>query len=167
MYRLSPLVVLSIFAMGAGPCDLMQPPGEDETGDSGLECQEEMCRNSLSVEVIRADNEAFFDGVYDFEITVSDGTQYSLECYFAGYGASFDCSYGDSTMLGAVMESGYQAIDLTLLDAPETATFTVMYNDFEIGVRAFTPEYDEVHPNGPECPPVCYQAEETMAVESW
>lgn len=153
--------------MGAAPCDLLDQPEETDTGDAGVECGQDVCANFLAVEVIRADNESFFDGFYGFEVATSDGSQYSLECSFAGYGATLDCSYGDLSMLGALMDGGSQSIAITFLDTPATATFTVTYNDWAIGERTFTPQYEEILPNGPECEPVCYQAEETMAVESW
>ncbi|MCP4601833.1 MAG: hypothetical protein GY847_15180 [Proteobacteria bacterium] len=171
MYEKILLFILTLFALGAGPCDMLDADEADldmeyDAGDLA-ECTEIGCYDSLVVEVLRADNAAFLSGSYQVEIVAAVDTEYSIECYLSFTEAGLECTIGDLDVLIAQLEEGGQTIWVTLLNTPETAIVTMKYNESKIGERTLTPIYDEFFPNGLECPPTCRQAKESMAVESW
>ncbi|MFZ5481629.1 MAG: hypothetical protein ACOZNI_33005 [Myxococcota bacterium] len=80
-----------------------------------------------------------------------DGAEIAFACNpSASGGDGFDC-YENVVHLHTVAET----IDLYVLGDASAAEFA--------GV--VTPEYEEVQPNGPDCPPVCEQAEVEVELE--
>ncbi len=169
MWKKILVFVFALVTMGAGPCDLLDM-GETEESDGGsIECNssEATCTDALIVEVIRADNMEFLTGAYAFDVVLPDESQLFVECYLAFTENGIECSAGNIDVLYAQLEEGGRTMWMFLLGAPEATMVTVKYNGFAIGQRTFTPSYEELFPNGPECEPMCYEAKETMAVESW
>ena len=163
-----PVLVLAIVTMGAaGPCDILGMGGEDS--DSGVPegCGEALCEHQLLVEVLRADNDAFWAGSYRFMLETPDTEQYFIECYLNHPEEGFDCSTGDLDIIDAVNDPGAVKIWLVIAGAPASVLVTVEHEGWIIGERVLVPEYEENTPNGDECPPVCYVGEDNMAVESW
>ncbi len=169
MYTKALLFVLAVFTLGVGPCDMLEGDEEDTDGDAGetAYCTEMGCIDSLNIEVIRADNAAFLTGSYQIEVIVPDETSYAIECYLAYVEAGLECSTIDLGMIFAFISPDGQTILITLFGVYEAATVTVKFNEFAIGRRTLRLAYQEFFPNGSECPPVCNQATESIAVESW
>ncbi|MCP4679585.1 MAG: hypothetical protein GY854_29655 [Deltaproteobacteria bacterium] len=166
------VIGFALLTMGAGPCDFFDMGDEEEDGDGdggSEECysSEATCTDALIVEVIRSDNMEFMSGAYEFDVLLPDETQLFVECYLAYTETGVECTAGNVDVLYAQLEEGGRIMWMFLLGAPEATMITVIYNGLAIGQRSFTPAYEELFPNGPECEPMCHEAKETMAVESW
>ena len=161
------LLAFALFLAAAGPCDFLGEPTDNET-DGAVACTEMGCQDQLTVEVVRADNLGFMSGLYTFEVEVPEAQlSYWIECA-AGYGdGGLDCDAGDLAVLGARLDSTGSTLWVDCAMAPVQALVRVSYNGLPIGERAIAPVYEEVFPNGPDCPPACWQGTATMAVESW
>ena len=163
-----PVLIIAMVTMGAaGPCDILGMGGEES--DSGVpeDCGEILCDHQLLVEVLRADNEAFWAGSYRFMLETPDTEQYFIECYLSHPEEGFECSMGDLDIIDAVNDPGTGKIWLVIAGAPASVLVTLEHDGWVIGERVLVPEYEENKPNGDECPPVCYVGEDSMAVESW
>jgi len=168
MYRIPIIILGATLTLGAGPCgEILDSADEQTDADASVDCTEMACNNMLTVEVIRPDSQTFLAGAYRFEMQLPDETELMLECHLASPQEGFICAMGDLTLIGVQIDATGTAIHVTLLGAPETVTVTVEYSGAIIGERTMTPVYEELYPNGPECPPTCYQAEEAMAVQPW
>lgn len=157
---------LAIMAVGAGPCDVLQDPDEKQAADAG-DCGVEECSDLLEVEVIRADNQQFMGGVYAFEVLFPDQSMLSIQCLLNYAEQGLICDSGDLTEMIAAIDPTGLAFTISMIEAPQIADVSVRYNDLLIGERVLTPSYEEIEPNGPDCPPLCFVGEAAMAVKSW
>jgi hypothetical protein len=157
-----PIVMLAALCVGAGPCDLLE--GMD--GDAGVGCSEGACVDQLTVEVIRADNDPFLIGAYRFELDLPDGSSYSIDCFMAHEESGMECELGDLDVMFPLVEIGAERIWLIVLGAPQSVVVSIEYNGLIIGEREIVPVYEELFPEGEQCP-ACYVAEESMAVLPW
>ncbi len=164
-WKINGLIALSLVTLGAGPCEMIQEPPPEEI-DGGT-CAQETCVNQLLVDVIRSDNGEFYTGVYAFVAELPDQTVLAIECYLAYLEEGLRCESGDVELMAAGIESDGSTLNLGLRAAPQTAKIKIFYNDWIIGERLLTPSYEEVTPNGPDCPPVCQSGESVMAVQSF
>ncbi len=168
MYRIPIVIIFAFFVLGAGPCgEIFDSEDEETNGDASVDCTVMGCANMLSIEVIRPDDMVFLSGAYRFEFHLPDESEYMLECYLNSVEVGFNCSLGDTELIGVQVAQTGTTIYLTLLGAPEQVDVIVKYSDAIIGQRSFQPIYEEILPNGPECQPTCFQAEEALAVQSW
>jgi len=159
---------MAMVTMGAaGPCDILDTGGEDSDSGAPEGCGGIPCNHQLLVEVLRADNEAFWAGSYRFMLETPDTEQYFIECYLSYPEEGFDCSMGDLDIIDAVNDPGAGKIRLAIVGAPASVLVTVEHEGWIMGERVLYPEYEEYSPNGDGCPPVCYVGEDSMAVESW
>ena len=159
------MLVLAVLAMGAGPCDML---GMLEAApDAGAACAEPDCEDRLTVEILRADNDAFWPGAYSFEVALDDGTVYGIDCYLAHEASGFDCELGDTDVMTPSSDLGAYTIFLVFAGAPASAQVTVEYNGLAIGDRALAPDYAEVYPGGDETCAPCLLGEASMAVLPW
>lgn len=162
------VVALGAAALGAGPCDALDEELDTSADDGGaLNCGDANCVDQVTIRIIRADNQQFLAGDYVFTVALADGTQISIDCYLAYLEAGLDCSVGDTDKLAAAINETGDRISLAALGTPETLVAGVAYNGWLIGERNLAPTYETVEPNGAGCPPACWFAEVTMAVESW
>ncbi len=168
MHRMQIVIVVAFFTLGSGPCDMFDPPEDpDLDADASANCTEIGCTDSLVIQVIRADNMAFLSGSYKFKVLLPDYSEYWIECYLAYTEAGLSCSTGDTSFIYAELGIGGQTIWIQVLYAPESLMLTIESNGYKIGERTIWPAYEELFPNGDDCPPTCWEAEETMAVQSW
>jgi len=157
-------MALAFFSTGLDSCDAMDML--DSGADASAACGSEECTDELVVEVIRSDNDAFLTGCYRFAFEDATGL-YEIECYLAYAESGFECTLGDIDVITVMSDLAGTRIWLTALGAPEIVAVSVEYNGLLLGQREMMPSYEEVYPNGYECPPVCYAAEESMAVTPW
>lgn len=118
-----------------------QTQNPDEPGDDA--CTEAGCMDDLTIWFVDGDGEDLpgFSGELVF-----DDREISFQC--PGDGNDYEC-----------VGSGIQ-----LIEAPDEIEVTVTSEDFET-TTTVTPDYEEFHPNGPDCPPTCHIGEETVTVE--
>ena len=74
--EISLFILISLAAMGAGPCDVLQTAEQPEV--DGGPCGAEECIDLLTVEVIRADNQMFLPGEYEFAVYLMDESVVSI-----------------------------------------------------------------------------------------
>ena len=159
------MIVLGCLALGAGPCEVLEDMmGGADAGAAG--CTGEACVDQLTVEVIRADNDPFLPGAYRFALALPDGSDYSVECYMAHEESGMECALGDLDVILPLVEIGATRIWLVVVGAPVSLVVTVEYNSLVLGEREIVPAYEEVFPEGDQCPS-CFLAEESMAVMPW
>ena len=161
--RVLPLALLAVFALGVSPCDLI---GGGESAELPEGCTGEVCEHQLVIDVIRADSDGFQAGAYRFALYLPDESAYSIDCYLSHGEAEFECDLGDTDVMWAFNEELGQRIRLEINGAPVSLNVDVEYNGLSIGERTLVPEYDELYPEGEQCP-ACYVGEETMAVLPW
>lgn len=158
-------MVLGLLGLGAGPCDVLGDMMGG--GDAGAaDCTEGMCVDQLNVELIRADNDPFLSGSYRFALSLPDGSEYSIDCYMAHEESGMECDYGDLDVMFPLVEIGATRIWLVVIGAPASLIVSVEYNALVIGEREIVPEYEQIFPEGEQCPS-CFLAEESMAVMPW
>ncbi len=102
-----------------------------------------------------------------------DATRFELVVERSGPGSNpvrFDCTKAERFECTPAIEAGVAPIDHgegerlrvdTLGDTPETAAtlrFEVHNPGGQVASASFEPDWFEVHPNGPDCPPHCWQA---------
>jgi hypothetical protein len=171
MKRIISSTLLAAVAVGWTACIPIEPiddyPDGGEAESTDPNCGNKKCHDALTVEIIRADNQTFIFGLYSFDVEFDDGSTGFVECFY-GYGASdFVCDMGDVNLIVPHLASNQGTISLTIYAAPATAAVQVAVSGWVVGVRTFSPMYDEIAPNGAECDPICYEASAMMAVESW
>jgi hypothetical protein len=164
MRRCLPVITVAVLAMGAGPCELFEGMAGGDAGAGS--CTGEGCLNQLTVELIRADNDAFLSGAYWFALDLPDGSHYSIDCYLAHPDAGMECEIGDLDVMFPVVEQGAARIWLIVVGAPVSVVVAVEYNGYIIGERELFPDYEEIFPDGEQCPS-WFLAEESMAVTPW
>ena len=77
-----------------------------------------------------------------------------------------ECEHGDLDVMFPLVEVGAARIWLIVIGAPVSLLMSVEYNALVIGERELVPEYEQVFPEGDQCPS-CFLAEESMAVMPW
>jgi hypothetical protein len=165
MRRVLPVILLGLAAIGAGPCDLLgDMMGDSDAGAAG--CAEGLCVDQLNLELIRADNDPFLAGAYRFALALPDGSEYSVDCYMAHQESGMECDIGDLDVMFPLVDLGAARIWLIVIGAPASLVVTVEYNALVIGEREIVPAYEQVYPEGEQCPS-CFLAEESMAVMPW
>lgn len=157
------LIGLLLIASGAGPCDMMAP---DEMTDGGV-CEQKTCANRLRIDVIRADNETFLAGAYEFSLVAPDQSGLHVSCYLNYVEEGLLCDEGDLEVMGAHLAADGKSMQMTVQAAPKAIAATVTYSGWTIGEAELVPTYKTLNPNGPDCPPTCLDGSTTMAVESW
>ena len=168
MRRVQIVIVLAFFTLGSGPCDVFDPPIPlDSEMDGSVACEETDCTDTLTVEVIRADNSAFFICAYRFSVLFADASESWIECYLPYVEAGLNCDAGDLQLMSSQLGSYGQTIWVQVRFAAQALRLTVEYNGSPIGQRDMWPQYEEVDSTDPDCPSACVEAKESMAVQSW
>ena len=109
-------------------------------------------------------------GSYRFVI-VADGTQTvcegSLPLRACEQGPSLSCK-GKGVLIGesgcALPAAQHGFSDIHLQAGPTNVTVTIERDGAEMVRKTFTPTYQDAMPNGPDCPPVCRQAGDRIAL---
>ena len=104
----------------------------------------------------------------DHQLTINfvdeDGApldEFSGEMTYDGEAIEFECEPGDDAY-GTEYHCRQGALIVSA--SPEEVVIDVSSGDLSASTT-LTPEYDEVQPNGPDCPPTCEQGEETVALQ--
>jgi hypothetical protein len=148
--------------LGAGPCDTMTDMSQTETGDAGDECVA-VCDDLLYVDAVRADNEAFDDGLYAFGGSYPGGAYVESSCFFDSQTLRMECD--NAGMTAAMGREGHR-LSLTFQGAPEWLTLSLSYNQVSLGEITLTPAYEDAPPADPGCRSGCRTAREIVAVDS-
>jgi hypothetical protein len=125
------------------------------------ECTEIGCHDGLVVTVSPA--RAWPHGAYRF-IIEADGRE--ITC--SGSLPLPECSTraitcdGDGVVIGesgcALSPTEHAFSDIVFSTNPETVTISIERDDEIIATQTWTPVYQTVQPNGPDCPPTCTNA---------
>jgi hypothetical protein len=122
-------------------------------------CTEIGCNDHLSLE-LRPNGVRFVQGTYEVQLTANGATR---SCSFRVLDPSKcplgDCFHGEGC--DAMIFAVYQNPERIVIQYPvmETALdISVTRDGVTIASTAIQPVYQRLQPNGPYCPPVCYQA---------
>ncbi|MCU0664652.1 MAG: hypothetical protein MUC50_20305 [Myxococcota bacterium] len=171
MRKKSVLLVLCVFIMGAGPCDLLEPPLDTDTVEADTSTDTEDCEppciDELRVDVVRSDNQAFADGAYDFNIFTPKHGEIVIRCWLwtSMVEQPLECTYSGLVTPRLALEDSGTAFALALPVAPLTSTWVVLYSGGEVGRKDLAPQYEPQEQSG--CAADCVEADEVMAVEIW
>jgi len=158
-------VLLSVGLAGCtrtGSEELPSPTGEDRA------CTQIGCVNGFRISLDPGSDMAA--GAYRFEVDI-DGAlttcEGNLPLAACEAGPSITCS-SDAVSIGesgCAMEPASQGFGEVLFANPrnpKAVKLTVSRDGEVIGAGEFTPEYERVQPNGPDCEPTCEYAEATL-----
>ena len=131
--------------------------GTDTTSDA---CTEIGCIDGFVISLVNSD---WDDGRYEFLIDV-DGAVVTCE-YTIPLGTS-DQGGCDSSgvLIGTGSDHSFYEIFLTTTTAT-AITVTIQIDGTLLTEASFTPDYQQVYPNGEECPPVCTYDGEALVVD--
>lgn len=136
-------------------------PGDDETTTPPDGCTEIGCQDGLIVRVTPM--EAWPHGEYRFDIEV-DGEAISCtgslplpECGTSGH--TCDGTGLVLTESGCALDPSQHAFgDIMFSSTPSSVSIDVELDEQAVGSGSWTPEYQTVQPNGPDCEPTCTNA---------
>lgn len=115
------------------------PTEDDDMIDA---CTEAGCMDSLKINFVDDEGEPF--GGFEGTVTYDDE---EIE-FFCG---------GDDICTASGIE---------LTDAPSQLEVSVTAGEEQLSrTTTIEPDYEEFYPNGPDCPPTCYDADETVEVQ--
>lgn len=156
--RRHPLLMLATVVACAG-----DPSSSDDTAaDSGPgECGTVSCHDSVRISLVAA-ADVLTGGLYHVAWSLDGVDQ---DCSFEILGGPGACDDGDplcagTNECGAELNFGTlpQSIALDIVGAPQLFELTVLRDGEVLIETGFAPQYQDVHPNGEDCPPVCRQA---------
>lgn len=120
----------------------------------GLVCTEIGCTDGFEIAFTATD-----PGLWIFDLSLDgDDVRCTATLPFRD-GAESGCDDDRVTLFlsGTALDDAEHAIaGLLISTTPETVELTIRHDDTDRG-HTFTPEYEEVQPNGEGCPPVCHQ----------
>ena len=156
--RTSWLLVLSVGLVACWTDE--NEPGGGPLGN-GIYCYDLNCKDLLTIDVLRRDNEAFVPGEYTFSLGPDEP---QVACVFSPDGA---LSYDGATDLMAV--SLNQARDMFTIRfdvTPREIFLEVLLDDAVIGSEVLVPSYQVITSQDPECLDTCTQGSASMNVQS-
>ncbi|MBN2803731.1 MAG: hypothetical protein JXR91_11595 [Deltaproteobacteria bacterium] len=168
-------MILFAATIGAGPCSVMEldadktesETDEDTETDTTGDCNtlDIICNHHLTVNIMIAIDTEPSTGIYSFKITAPDSSEYYIDCILNSTETGFECTNGDTEVMYASLNLiDSSIIKLDIAGAPPSALVEVFYNDYEIGKRNISPQYDISYPNGEGCEPACYTGSDYMAI---
>jgi len=130
--------------------------GDDSNG--GDACTEMGCIDGLTVSFEPA---LMGKGTYTFDVTV-DGTAYSCDAAIPLEGSSTVCGTGGVVSIflsGTELDPSEQSLPgLHVEGTPKSVQIQVHRDKALVADADLSPKYQEVQPNGPDCPPTCHSA---------
>jgi len=127
-------------------------------GDDGISCTAIGCSDGVLVHLLQ---ERMPDGVYEIYVYSSPWVDVATQCGFVLSGGEVletSCEHA------VVVSDGVQVF---MNAAFETMRFEVVRDGALVGEIETSPVYEEVMPNGPECPPVCLQGDVSIPLVSF
>lgn len=138
--------------------------GSDSMG-GGDACTEIGCIDGLSVTFEPA---LAGKGTYTFDVTV-DGTAYSCDATIPLEGSSTVCGTGGVVSIylsGSELDPSDQSLPgLHVEGTPKSVRIQVHRDKALVADADLSPKYQEVQPNGPDCPPTCHSAAGDVATK--
>lgn len=127
------------------------------------------CDDRLRITIVQHELEPTALGDYDVLVHFQGGESVNLVCEVTAEGG--ECHVPGEVDGGAPTgPSGGCAANgqlfVTIRDSSERVTVEVWSGDDLLGEELLEPEYDKNQPNGPDCPPTCYDGEALMLVDS-
>ena len=132
----------------------------DSSDDSnrGDACTEIGCIDGLTVNFQPA---LMGKGTYTFDVTV-DGTAYSCDAAIPLAGSSTVCGTGGVVSIflsGTELDPSEQSLPgLHVEGTPKSVKIHVERDRDPVADADLSPTYQELQPNGPDCPPTCHSA---------
>ncbi len=155
---------LAAALVGCAPAErTAKPQPPSPPGPEPISCTSIGCQNGLEIEFVRA---AWPSGDYRIGVDVDGKTttcEGSLPLKACDAGASFVCSGTPGVTLGesgcALPAASHSLSGLSLeTTTASQVTLTLEHAGALIGTTTFQPEFSDVRPNGPDCPPLCRNA---------
>ena len=129
----------------------------DDSNHSGS-CTEIGCIDGLTVNFEPA---LMGKGTYTFDVTV-DGTAYSCDATIPLEGSSTVCGKGNVVSIflsGTELDPSQQSLPGLHVEGTPKSVQIQVHRDKALAADAdLSPTYQEVQPNGPDCPPTCHSA---------
>ena len=129
--------------------------GNDSIGGA---CTEIGCIDGLTVDFAPP---LMGKGTYTFDVTV-DGTAYSCDATIPLEGSSTVCGTGGVVSIflsGTELDPSKQQLPgLHVEGTPKSVQIQVHRDKALVADADLSPKYQEVQPNGPDCPPTCHSA---------
>lgn len=120
-------------------------------------CTEIGCSDQLTIQIMPAGDD-FAVGTYQITTAKDGGTPTTCELVITDECAGADvCVSGESTCNGLV--PGAPGAPYTIVsEVVQSIDVTVEKDSVVLADESFSPQYEEVQPNGDGCPPICSQA---------
>ena len=130
----------------------------DSDDSIGPVCTEMGCIDGLSVTF---DPPLMGKGTYTFDVTV-DGAAYSCDATIPLEGSSTVCGTGGVVSIflsGTELDPSQQSLPgLHVEGTPKSVQIQVHRDKALVADADLSPKYQELQPNGPDCPPTCHSA---------
>jgi hypothetical protein len=135
--------------------------------DEASSCTQIGCTDGFTASITKTSG-TWDAGAYEFEIEV-DGTSYfcSVDLPFESETTTADCD-SDLVWLGtsgsALDESEHEIVSVGTTEVAAIVFVTVRLDGTALTYMTWEPEYDRQAPNGEDCGPICYTAEDVLVV---
>ena len=131
---------------------------DSDDSDRSDACTEMGCIDGLTVNFAPA---LMGKGTYTFDVTV-DGTAYACDATIPLEGSSTVCGTGGVVSIflsGTELDPSKQSLPGVHVEgAPKSVQIQVHRDKALVADADLSPKYQEVQPNGPDCPPTCHSA---------
>jgi hypothetical protein len=137
------------------------PAADGDEGSSGpAKCGMTSCLDHVHVAVV-AEGGLFAGGSYAIAWSldgVDDDCGFTVATTAQACDGDPPCAQADDCDADFGLASQPQFFALDIVGAPELLELTVLRDNVVVLQTGFAPSYEDVHPNGEDCPPTCAQA---------
>ena len=127
------------------------------TGCPGQMCTAMGCVDDMEIVISHGDGGDLADGEYVVEVLLDGAVAETLTCV-AGVGSCTDS--GSGTVAGNADATSIHVLIWDLEEPPETVEVAVTYGGELLGSLSVEPSWWEEHPNGEDCEPSCWVADD-------
>ncbi len=131
-----------------------------DTGNPTGACTEIGCVDGFVISLVSS---TWNEGSYEFQIQVDDALTTCNYTIPLGTSDQGGCD-ADDVLMGLGGDDSFYEIDVTSTTA-SSVTVTIMLDGAQLDQETFTPDYQQLQPNGEGCPPVCTYDGESMIVD--
>ena len=121
------------------------------------------CLDSFSIRP--TDPASLAPGAYEFQLVI-DGRSITCSTGVPVTDAVDACENRGTGPLTVVLTPPDRIQDITVSGSPSTVAITIVRDGQVVVSKIFKPSYRESQPNGPDCPPICRNAEAVLELPS-
>lgn len=136
-------------------------------GDDAVFCTDIGCADGFTASITKTSG-SWEAGAWEFEIEV-DGVSYfcAVDLPFDSEATTADCD-SELVSLGisgaALDESEHEIVSVGTTEVAAVVFVTVRLDGTALTYMTWEPEYDRQAPNGEDCGPICYSAQDVLVV---